>query len=220
MKTNKKSNVIIISKPDFISWEEITQLLNSAFRQRAEKGMHYVAANQSVEDTIRRVDGDICLVALINNKLVGTVTLHIKNVQRNNKKWFYESSYGYLTQLAVNPQYMSSGIGRKLQNECIQLCYKNKVDAMFVDTSVHAKDLVDWYQRLGAQKVEYISYSKTNYYSVRFRTRVMGKKFNNTYVFFKYIVSKLICILTKTKNGDFTLLGRVAERFMSTSKKV
>src|SRR5690554_4764282 len=169
IQTKDEAEVKIIPKPENISWEEITELLNIAFQQRVEQGLNYLAATQGVEVTKRRVAGGICLVALINNKLVGTATLHIVKTENNRKKWFYESSYGYLSQLAVHPKYKSKGIGGKLQKERIRLCYENKVDAILGDTSVHAKDLLEWHRRMGAQKVGYLSHTTTNYYSVQFR---------------------------------------------------
>lgn len=207
--------LIIIQKPEYISWEEITELLHLAFKQRLDQGLEYVAAKQDVETTIKRAADNICLVALINNKLVGTATLQIKKVDKNNKKWFYESSYGYLNQLAVHPEYKSKGIGGKLQSEVLRLCYEYKVDAMFVDTSVHAKDLLSWYRRMSAQKVEYLSHPTTNYYSVRFRTPIMGKKFRDEYVSFRYLLSELRCKSIKTKNGQLTLIGRVTKLLIS-----
>lgn len=97
MIQNKDNEVIVIPKPDYITWEDITELLHLAFEERANQGLLYVAYTQSVETTIKRVDDGICLVALIEKKLVGTATLHINNKGQNN--------YSYLSQLAVLPNF-------------------------------------------------------------------------------------------------------------------
>jgi GNAT superfamily N-acetyltransferase len=204
----------IIPKPDYITWIEITDLLHAAFSERKEKGLDYLATNQSVETTISRVGDGICLVALLDDNLVGTATLQIRDVQKNNKKWFYENKYGYLKQLAVHPDYKRKGIGQLLYDERIRLCYEFNVDAVFFDTSTKAKSMHKWHKRMGAQKVEFISHPMTNYYSIRFRTRINGKKFNRIYASIRYNISMLKCILTKDKNGNLRALGKLLKAIL------
>jgi GNAT superfamily N-acetyltransferase len=206
----------IIPKPDYISWEEITELLHPAFAERAEQGMKFTAVNQDVTTTINRVKDGLCLVALIDERLVGTLTFRFEKVS-GTKKWYYETTYGYLSQLAVHPQYKRLGIGNELQKERLNLCYQNKVDASFLSTAYNAKPLIKWNLRMGAQQVDFVSFKNTNYYSVILRTPMMGKRFNPLYVKLRYNLAKLICLITFKRNGDLTWIGKIARRILHKS---
>lgn len=70
------SDIVIMPKPDSISWEEITELLHLAFASHLENGLNYAACTQTEEETRQRVGDGMCMVALINGELVGTATLN------------------------------------------------------------------------------------------------------------------------------------------------
>ena len=48
----------VMEKPDWISYEEITDVLHDAHMSTAEKGMHFVALNQTAEETEKRLGED------------------------------------------------------------------------------------------------------------------------------------------------------------------
>lgn len=93
-----KTKILVIPKPDYITWEEITNLLHAAFKERLEEGLNYQACTQSTEDTKKRADGGVCLVALKEEKLVGASTLHFW--ERKGK------IVGYFSQIGVHPKYI------------------------------------------------------------------------------------------------------------------
>jgi hypothetical protein len=67
--------------------KEITDLLHLAFKERAKEGLYYSAYSQTVDRPIQQCKGWYCLVALVENKLLGTITVNF----RSKKK-----KYGYL----------------------------------------------------------------------------------------------------------------------------
>ena len=77
------NNLIIIPKPNYISYEEITELLHAAYSERKSQGLHFAAAIQTAQQTRKRIDEGVCLVALIDKKLVGTITYKV--IIKSNK---------------------------------------------------------------------------------------------------------------------------------------
>lgn len=211
-KAGEIEKLQIIEKPDYISWEEITELLHAAFKERKDQGLSYLATRQSVETTKQRVADGICLVALYDNKLVGTVTLQINKIIDQKRKWYHESSYAYSKQLAVLPEFKGKGIGKALQNARLQICFDNNVDALIFDTSHKAESLISRFLWLGAQKIDFISHSTTNYYSIVFRIPIKGKNINKLYCGFRYYLSMIRCVLLKDKNGELRLFVRTLKK--------
>lgn len=207
-----KGEIKILQKPDYITWEQITELLHLAFAEKNERGLKYLATHQDAETTRRRVGDGVCFVALLGDVLIGTASMRILKPNEINKKWHNQNLYAYTSQLAVHPDYKGYGVGKLLQNARIMYCHENNVDEMLGHTSIHAKEILNWYRRQGADFVEYISSPATNYYAVRMRIPIKGKIFNSYYVAFRYYLSVIKCIATKDKYGKIRFFWRILKK--------
>ena len=119
-----------------------------------------------------------------------------------NKTFLKEDKYYcIISQFATHPDYRNQRIGTKLWNHVEDMAYKDRLDAIYLDTAEPATQLVDWYLRLGCNKIGYLSHSNTNYYSVVFRKTVIGKKYNRLYLSARYFLSKTLCILQYRNDG-------------------
>ncbi len=201
----------IIPNPDYISWESITDLLHEAYAERKEEGLNFSAVNQPVRVTISRVgDGD-CLVALLEEKLVGTVSFRMVD-SRNDKhrKWYCDDLYCEFFQVAVHPEYKKHGIATRLMEKLDEIADQSGAGSYISSTAADAIWLGKWYQKLGNQKVGYCSYNSTNYYSVIRRKPLHGKKINPIYRVARYNIEKAIVHMTFKKTGEMKFLGRLA----------
>ena len=135
----------IVPKPASISWEEITDLLHRAFAEHAANGLHYSACDQSVDVTRQRAENAICLVALLDGKLVGTGLISF--MQRHGR------NIGYLSQLGILPEAKGHGIGTKLKEALMNICQQRSVDAIYCNTSEKAREVVKFYSKSGWQEV-------------------------------------------------------------------
>lgn len=205
-------NLEVIPKPANISWETITELLHKAFAEHAEQGLHYSACDQTTEITRKRCENGICLVALSDGVLVGTGTVSF--FCKRNKK------YGYLSQIAVLPNCKTQGIGTKLRDEIVEICFKNKVEAIYCNTSEKATKVVNWYVNAGWQKVGMYSYMGTNYYSIVFRYSIMGHKYALLRATLSYNLSEIICKLFWLEDGTLSYIGRFFQRIKYSLKNL
>ncbi|MFR3332102.1 MAG: GNAT family N-acetyltransferase [Odoribacter splanchnicus] len=182
--------IMILSRPDYISWDDITGLLHRAFACHLQNGLTYSACTQTAEYTEKRVGNGICIVALLEDKLVGTATLHFKGKS------------AHLTQVATDPDYRQYRIGRQLQDYIFKYCKAENVGSLTADTAINAKKVVDWYLKSGWQKVGLRSYITTNYYSVVLRKPVCGRRYYVWEAGMYLNVLSFFCRLTKKENGE------------------
>lgn len=92
----------IVEKPDWVSWEEIREVLWESHAENREKGIKN-ALPSLPSDEIRKKVGDKgkMFVALDGKKVVGTYAVLI----RNNRKWFTSGAYAYECFCTVLPEY-------------------------------------------------------------------------------------------------------------------
>jgi len=152
------------------SLEELTLLINRAYQIYADMGLNYVANDQEVEKTRKRISRAICLVALDGQKLIGTITY--KNPKRTKgSDWYNRASVSKFNQLAVDPEYQKKGIGRQLLDIVERIAKQQGAIELALDTSEDAEELINYYKRKKYRFIEYLQWDFTNYRSV-----VLSKK--------------------------------------------
>ncbi|MFF7076035.1 GNAT family N-acetyltransferase [Streptomyces lavendulae] len=146
---------------------DLTRLLHRAYSGHAAEGRVFFASYQSVQDTAYRLGRGECWIALHGSELVGTVTVAAP----------YEAPEGYpagdgsgsFWQLAVDPSYRGSGLGQRLLSWAEERIAGLGSDAVVIDTSVDAAELIGWYRRRGYVPVGTWRWDVTNYDSVVLR---------------------------------------------------
>lgn len=73
-------NIRPIKSEDNITYEEIQKLISKAHCANEEKGLSYATATQSVEKLKSKIGDGVCFVAIDNNKLIGTATVCLKEI--------------------------------------------------------------------------------------------------------------------------------------------
>ncbi|MDD4036733.1 MAG: GNAT family N-acetyltransferase [Bacilli bacterium] len=205
-------NLNIIPKPECITYEDITELLHKAYTVRIKEGLKYNAATQSAEVTKNRVGNGTCLIAIIDEELVGTITCNIYNCYSKKYSLKYDKNFYIISQFAVKPYYKHRGIGKKLIEYVEDLAQKNNCDAIYGDTASSAKQLLSWYDHLDYLKIGFLSHPNTNYYSVVFRKTINGKSMNNFFRLCRYNIKKLFCIISYRKDGEIRLLSKIIKK--------
>lgn len=105
------SDIKIIEKPDWVSWDDIHEVLWKAHAENRKKGIFMSYPSLSGEEIRKKIgDNGKMFLAIEGNKVVGTLALLVKS----GKQWYNYGQYGYLCFGAVLPEYSGKGIYRSL----------------------------------------------------------------------------------------------------------
>lgn len=104
------NGVKIEEKPDWVSWDEIHNVLWKAHEDNRSKGV--IMDNSSLPgDKIRdRIGKDGKLFVALGDKVVGTLAL----IKKTGKEWYYSGDCGHICFGAVLSDYSGKGIYRSL----------------------------------------------------------------------------------------------------------
>src|SRR5689334_21342028 len=116
-------------------------------------GLRYFATWQSEDDTRDRIKDGVCLVAVIDGRIVGTATY-----QRSNPcgaiKWYDRPDVATVGQLAVEPELQRHGIGSALMQEIERIALAEGATELALNTAEPATHLIDYYTKHGFRIVE------------------------------------------------------------------
>lgn len=146
---------------------ELTRLLHRAYSGHAAEGRAFFASYQSVQDTTHRLGRGECWVALQASELVGTVTLSAHHEVPEG--YPAGDGSGSFWQLAVDPSRRGTGLGQRLLSLAEERISALGSDAVVIDTSADATELIGWYRRRGYLPVGAWRWDVTNYDSVVLR---------------------------------------------------
>jgi ribosomal protein S18 acetylase RimI-like enzyme len=133
--------------------DEVSLLLRDAYQQYEtiippEAWKSYV---EDITDVKSRLGDSDLIVALLDHRLAGCVTLYLDGSRSFPEAW--PGGWAVVRLLAVHPEYRGRGIGRALMEECIRRCRQAKVAAIGLHTT-EAMDIArQMYERMGFVRV-------------------------------------------------------------------
>jgi GNAT superfamily N-acetyltransferase len=143
----------------------ITAMLHDAYRPLAEAGFRYLATHQDVEVTRKRVGRGDTIVAELDGRVVGIVTMG-----RPGTGWgaahYQRPEVARFGQYAVEPSLQRAGIGLQLLAFVEALARECGARHLALDTSEGASGLIAFYGKRGFEYVETVQWETTNYRSV------------------------------------------------------
>ncbi|MDQ0208674.1 GNAT family N-acetyltransferase [Alkalicoccobacillus murimartini] len=146
--------------------EELTYVLNRAYKQLAEMGLKYVASHQDSSITLERIEHAHCLVAMEGEKIVGTISFYPPG-SKMACDWYRKEGIGVIGQFGVLPELQGAGLGTQLLDEVELYAHKQiDVNEVSLDTAEKADHLITMYAKRGYKFVEYVDWDMTNYRSV------------------------------------------------------
>lgn len=178
------NSIQIVEKPDWISWDEIREVLWESHAENREQGINNALPSKS-SDELRRFVGDRgkMFVALEGKKVVATGAVLIKN----NRKWYSKGDYAYVCLGAILPEYRRRGI--YFPFEKILEAYAKSFSSLLV-TDMHENNKTPQKLRL-REGFQYVAYKACkDHYNV-----VKAKWFNESpyplwYIKFRFQLSK------------------------------
>lgn len=106
-----------------------------------------------------------CYLALIDGRLIGTVTA-LPAGRESESAWYRRSDTASMGQLAVDPGHQGRRIGAALMDRAEKRAVEWGAQWIAIDTSEHATELIATYRRRGYEIVERVRWDVTNYQSV------------------------------------------------------
>lgn len=188
--------VKVYNNDESTPYENISNLIHMAFKERLDNNIRFVCATYSIEDLKECTKNGIIITLWDNDVIIGCVTLNLK--QKKGVK------YGSQDYLAVHPLYKRKGIGQILLNKLVEIALVYNLPFITSTTSEKAISSVNWHKKNGFRKFLYASYSNTNYYSYWF-VKPLKKHFWLRLALLcrlpLYYTSYIVCKIRKDENG-------------------
>ncbi|MCX6140524.1 MAG: GNAT family N-acetyltransferase [Candidatus Kapabacteria bacterium] len=148
------------------SLERITEVIHKGYSVLAVNGLRFWGTHQSVEDTLERLNKGAGFVAVLDDEIVGTVTIRPPDPD-SEVELYRDSTTWILNQFAVVPDVAGRGIGRALHNKALDHARENEAHRIALDTADTATALIAMYKRWGYEIVGACDWRPfTNYTSV------------------------------------------------------
>ena len=200
-KTRLMENISIIEKPDWVSWDEIHNVIWKAHENNLSNGiiMSYPSLlGDEIKEKIGK-DGKL-FIALDGDKVVGTMALS----KKTGKRWYCPGDYGYLCFAAVLSEYSGKGIYRLLYQLAEMTATKMGLTILTRTTNENNARMLRISKQEGYYFVEYMACK--DHFNIVFVKWLNGCPFPAWYIKMKFLLSKLYL---KTRYKIDSKKGRV-----------
>ena len=143
----------------------LTTLLHRAYRPLLDMGLRYLATHQSEEVTRARIAKRQCFVAVIGDRVVGTVSYGFP-APWPGVPWFDRPGVASVGQFAVEPELQRNGIGSSLLSHVEALARRDGAEELSLNTAEPAHHLISYYAKRGYRVVDTTDATMPNYRSV------------------------------------------------------
>lgn len=147
------SKIQIVEKPDWVSWDDIHDVVWEAHAQNREKGIVMRYPSLKGEEIRQRIEGKgKMFVALDGSTLVGTAGFSVKK----SSLWCGKGCYGYYCFAAILPSYRKRGIYHLLCKIREEDLAKQGIHRIMMDTHEGNKRELALAQKQGFIPVDYV----------------------------------------------------------------
>lgn len=166
-----EGKIIVVEKPDSVSWDVIHDVLWAAHKDNREKGMYMRYPSLSGEQLKEKVGiNGKCFVAFYKDNVVGTCSF--KLIKRN--RWYAKGRVAYYLMEGVLPEFQGLGVYGKLMEAREEHVRSLGIQIAEMDTAEYNKEIQAIVLHYGFKYVKFYSYPSGKHYSV-----VLAKWFNN-----------------------------------------
>jgi GNAT superfamily N-acetyltransferase len=147
------------------SSQALTELLHRAFAGLARKGLDCASGRQSAAQTAQRLQRGQTLVAELDGRLIGTLSLY--DSQPHSEAHSYRApDVASIHQFAVDPTWQGQGVGEALLRLAERRARAQGKRRLALDTPQLARHLLAYYLRHGFQIEESLRFTGRSYHSV------------------------------------------------------
>lgn len=175
-------------KPDWVSWDSIKDCLVKSHETNNKVGFNMHNSTMSAYELEQYLKDAYCFVALQGDKVIGTNSLKV--IKLNT--WWAKGDVGYECLTAIIPEFRSTGAYFGLRKIRTEYAKKLGIKILQFDTHEENKNVQMIDLKFGFKYVRYIASPKTDYYSVVMVKWLDGCPFSDSYINFRFSLSKLI----------------------------
>ena len=148
-----RDEIVIIERPDSVSWEQISSVLKKAHEENVRNGIVLPYPQLPPKEIKEKIEGQggILFVALCGEQLVATGA--VKIIKKN--LWCGKGDYAYCFFAAVLPEYAGRGIYRRIEIAEEEYARSKGVNRMMFDTDERNKRILSISKKNEYRLVEY-----------------------------------------------------------------
>lgn len=178
--------VQVIEKPDWVSWDEIHDVIWKAHESNRQQGINMRFPALPGEEIRKRVEGNgKMFVALDGKKVVGTAAFRIKKANL----WCGRGTYAYYCLASVSPEYRGKGINGQLYEHIESESSRNELSRIMFDTHEMNSRIAEINQKHGYKKVSYKRYD--DHYNIIFVKWLDGCPYSESRCKVEFAIQKL-----------------------------
>lgn len=178
-------NIQILERPEWVSWDEIHNVLWKAHEDNRSKGINMAFPALPGEKIQEKIEGrGKMLVAMDGKKVVGTAALIVKV----NYLWCGKGDYAYCCFASVLPEYNGRGVYKALDLRREELALSMKLTRMIADTHENNKHRLDIAKKAGYKFVGLKACK--DHYNVIMVKWLNGCPYSENYIKLRFLLSK------------------------------
>ena len=155
--------VQVVEKPDWVSWDEIHDVIWKAHAANRQKGINMRFPALPGEEIRKRVESSgKMFIALDGERVVGTAAIRTKKASL----WCGKGEYAYLCFASVLPEYSGQGIYKQLYIYIERESIKSGLSRIMFDTHEKNTRMAEINLKHGYRKVSYKRYD--DHYNIIF----------------------------------------------------
>lgn len=197
------ADISILEKPEWITYDDIHNLLWKANELNRETGFILKTSEMSGEELEKRIGSDgKCFVALDDQTLVGTLSVRV--IERN--AWYYNGKALDYILAGTHPEYQGKHINTMLSEKAFKYAEDKKYELIELDTAIDNQHAIKIYKHLGFIPVDFLAKKNLDHYSI-VMAKPLGEFYINRYKASLLYQLKRIAIICRYKKGKRKRFG-------------
>lgn len=180
------SEIKIVEKPDWVSWETIHEVLVAGHAENRSKGVVMAYSVQPAKKIAEICKDGVMFVALDGEKVVGTGAVILQKEHR----WYYKGAAAFEVFAAVLPEYKGRGIYKLLSNARKAKVIEKGIPVIISLTHEKNYRILEIAKQLGAKFVQLRA--AQDHYNIIFVRYLNGCPFPDWYISLMFNGSKIL----------------------------